>query len=53
MQRPHLSSRTRGKVANEGVWWLGFDCAHHGDLVPDMTFMSRGVYRNIAYVEQE
>src|SRR5262245_38842924 len=37
------------------VWWLGFDCAHAGDLIPKMDLFSNayGVYRNIAYVQAE
>lgn len=47
------------------VWWFGFDCAHHEDLVPSIykmrldhfpdhleTFRS-DVYRNFAYVKNE
>ena len=45
----------------DNVWWLGFDCAHLGDLVPSMnrartTFLSgtRGeVYRDQAYVTEQ
>ena len=39
----------------EGVW-LGFDCAHSGDLVPNNPFKHREdvlVYRNMMYVEEE
>jgi hypothetical protein len=39
-------------VANDDVWWLGFDCAHLGDLSP-WESRSRGVYKNMAYVERE
>lgn len=40
----------------KGLWWLGFDCAHAGDLSPEYGtrgFARDGVYRNIAYVEAE
>jgi hypothetical protein len=43
-------------VANADVWWLGFDCAHSGDLCPGMPpylLFLDGIYRNIAYVENE
>jgi hypothetical protein len=34
--------------------WLGFDCAHYSDMVPGMEkFTSDGVYRNLAYVEEQ
>jgi hypothetical protein len=40
------------------VWWLGFDCAHLGDLVPRYAELWSGggpedVYRDIAYVQAE
>lgn len=53
--------------ANNEVWWLGFDCAHMGDLMPEMMSawrmlllnglsfdaeVSRG-YKNIDYVREE
>lgn len=42
--------------ANEDdkVWWLGFDCAHAGDLAPyaDLHFREGGIYRNMTYVKK-
>lgn len=48
------------------VWWLGFDCAHAFDLMPNIaakmkhlaiedkfTFMNWDTYRNLAYVQAE
>jgi hypothetical protein len=39
------------------VWWFGFDCAHAGDLAPDMTrhyaFERDETYRTVQYVEGE
>jgi len=36
------------------VWWLGFDCAHVGDLIPGVTYTRTGdVYRNIDFVKDE
>lgn len=39
------------------AWWLGFDCAHMGDLVPGMDGAMRdpvyNSYRDIDYVEQQ
>lgn len=45
------------------VWWLGFDCAHSGDLCPSymgdviaaMGLMTGGMsfYRDLAYVKQQ
>lgn len=37
------------------VWWLGFDCAHSGDLVPHMGLrgLVSGTYRDIEYVKNE
>lgn len=48
----------------EEIWWLGFDCAHLGDLVPGMESVYRDagvyqrltrthVYRDVAYVRDE
>ncbi len=42
-------------------WWLGFDCAHGGDLVPvmreeqfaDLGLMDQCTYRTIEYVRKE
>lgn len=57
-----------GVIANEEVWWVGFDCCHSGDFTPGMDDIESkkkmgfpahllrergGVYRNIAYVEDE
>jgi hypothetical protein len=39
------------------VWWLGFDCAHLGDVCPQFDRPGRyggdSWYKNIAYVEGE
>jgi len=37
------------------VWWVGFDCAHSGDLAPrhDFSFGNYDTYRNLAYVKRE
>lgn len=47
-----------GEAAN--VWWLGFDCSHAGDLMPQTDSLFRGLsergydmYRNVAYVQAE
>ena len=40
----------------DGRWWLGFDCAHLGDLVPGISTDRNNPenhYRNMAYVEAE
>lgn len=49
--------------ASDDVWWLGFDCAHYGDLVPQTAAILRSVrtdkrirgevYRDIDYVRQQ
>ena len=39
-----------------GAWRIGFDCSHHGDLSPGLTFGSRieyEEYRDINYVRAE
>jgi len=35
------------------IWWIGFDCAHLGDLVPGSSSSSGGVYRDEEYVRSE
>ncbi len=46
-----------GEVANEKVWWLGFDCAHSMDLCPmlmeSVTSFWDDIYRNFDYVKRE
>lgn len=38
----------------DGKWWVGFDCAHSGDLVPGLGHSFSGdVYRDISYVASE
>jgi hypothetical protein len=45
----------------DDVWWLGFDCAHFGDLVPGVDATVRklglrereGIYRDLAYVQAQ
>lgn len=37
------------------AWWVGFDCAHYGDLVPNMPFspLEGEVYRDRNFVFHE
>ncbi len=46
-----------GDILPKGYWWLGFDCAHAWDLVPQiLELMGREeceTYRNFAYVRRE
>jgi hypothetical protein len=43
----------------ETVWWLGFDCAHWGDIVPTLRRYDRPgddgdeVYRSLGYVQEQ
>lgn len=39
----------------EKTYWLGFDCAHSGDIVPGMMKygLDYGDYRNLNYVKHE
>ena len=39
----------------DNVWWLGFDCAHVGDLSPAFgrRFSDRDTYRPVSYVQAE
>lgn len=35
------------------VWWLGFDCSHSQDLIPEDYGWSYGNYRSQSYVVEE
>lgn len=41
----------------DNVWWIGFDCAHVGDLSPRLLdpnhMWSHETYKDVAYVERE
>lgn len=42
-----------GEHFDEG-WWIGFDCAHAGDLIPAFHYNMKGsVFRDAAYVSAE
>jgi hypothetical protein len=46
------------KGSDDDIYWLGFDCAHYGDLAPGMSFafpssMSDDQYRDLEYVKKE
>ncbi len=34
------------------VFWIGFDCSHFGDLVPEYSW-SEGTYRDLKFVQLE
>jgi hypothetical protein len=35
-------------------WWVGFDCAHSGDLTPDSEYWGAGkVYRDLPFVRAQ
>lgn len=56
-----FSREGSGDKWEKDYWWIGFDCAHIGDLVPEMEKISRQLnfpkgyetYRNIDYVRNE
>lgn len=39
----------------KNFWWFGFDCAHFGDLVPEMELATalHGGYRDFRYVKRQ
>lgn len=48
----------RDGAANDVVWWLGFDCAHYGDISPlymnsFMFYDEYATYKNFDYVKSE
>jgi hypothetical protein len=47
----HAICHVVGEGEDDNVWWLGFDCAHGGDLAPAIINNWMGdVYRNMNYV---
>jgi hypothetical protein len=46
-----------GHFEGNDTWWIGFDCAHGGDLLPYIIGRypecEYGVYRDLAYVKRE
>jgi hypothetical protein len=37
----------------ENIWWIGYDCAHSGDLVKWTDSWSKGVERSLKYCVKE
>lgn len=37
----------------DDVWWFGFDCSHHRDLIPTIDYTFSNVYRDLAFVQTE
>lgn len=54
-----FSREGNGATWQKGYWWLGFDCAHAWDLVPEMLELigrerrEYETYRNFAYVRAQ
>lgn len=42
---------TYGRKHTDGLYWVGFDCSHYGDLTPGGV--DGGTYRTIEYVRKE
>lgn len=43
-----------GDIANETVWWLGFDCAHSEDSTPKSGIpFEHDAYKDFDYVKNE
>lgn len=58
--REHGICHLPGPGEPDDVWWFGFDCSHHMDLVPQMAKIDRehgwatdGTYRGFGYVRSE
>ena len=41
------------KLKTTGSIWVGFDCAHDGDVCPMYTSLYLGTYKNLEYVIKE
>ena len=44
-----------GDVANENVWWFGFDCSHSGDFCPSYQYEESptfATYKTFDYVKK-
>lgn len=57
-----FAGHCRGEICHQpepgepdDVWWLGFDCAHAGDVLPGLPIntFSDAVYRDINYAREE
>lgn len=59
-----FSGEGNGDNRPKGYWWLGFDCAHYNELVPqileeeisfgdEVPLMSGNAYRNFKYVREQ
>lgn len=35
------------------VFWIGFDCGHRGDMVPQQGWIEVGIYRDLEFVRGE
>lgn len=46
--RNHLDGRD-----DEDIWWVGFDCAHAGDIMPNHPNITGGTYKTMLFVENE
>ena len=46
---------TYSRLRDDGLWWLGFDCAHYDDIAPGMMQfgLRDGTYKDFEYVKQE
>lgn len=42
-----------GNMADSGIWWIGFDCAHCDDYIPSSLRKWEGTYRDFDYVLEE
>lgn len=61
-ENQHTICHIPGKGETDNIWWLGFDCAHLGEISPGMSFygnenlgsMCKGeIYKNMNYVKKE
>lgn len=42
-----------GDVPGEALYWLGFDCAHYGDLVPGMILCDEKIHQQFGFPRRD
>lgn len=60
LNEEHLVCHVPDPGEPDNVWWLGFDCAHAGDVCPryreygiSLDIFEHGEYRDLSYVRTE
>ena len=49
----YAADKLREYETHKKLWWIGFDCSHFGDAMPNLSIHNHGTYRDANYVEAE